>query len=130
MERVLCMPELKITNAHLERDAYLYVRQSTPRQVLENTESTQRQYALRERAVALGWPFERVHIIDCGLGKTGSQAARRPRFQRLVSEVAPGEAGVAMGFEGSRLAGHCAACPRLMALCASAGTPILGHGGQ
>src|SRR6266513_1381733 len=75
MERVLCMPELKITNAHLERDAYLYVRQSTPRQVLENTESTQRQYALRERAVALGWPFERVHIIDCDLGKTGSQAA-------------------------------------------------------
>ena len=63
------MPELKITNAHLERDAYLYIRQSTPRQVLENIESTQRQYALRERAVALGWPLERVHVIDCDLGK-------------------------------------------------------------
>jgi len=51
------MPELKVTQQHLKRDAYLYVRQSTPRQVLENTESTQRQYALRDRAVALGWPL-------------------------------------------------------------------------
>jgi DNA invertase Pin-like site-specific DNA recombinase len=50
------MPELKVTQKHLEHDAYLYIRQSTPRQVLENTESTQRQYALRDRAVSLGWP--------------------------------------------------------------------------
>jgi DNA invertase Pin-like site-specific DNA recombinase len=54
------MPEIKVTSQHLQRDAYLYVRQSTPRQVLENTESTQRQYALRDRAVALGWPLERI----------------------------------------------------------------------
>ena len=59
----------KITSAHLRRDAYLYVRQSTLRQVLENTESTQRQYALRERALALGWPQERVHVIDRDLGQ-------------------------------------------------------------
>ena len=56
------MPEMKITSAHLERDAYLYIRQSTPRQVLENVESTRRQYALRDRAVAHGWPLERVHV--------------------------------------------------------------------
>ena len=63
------MPELKVTQQHLERDAYLYIRQSTPRQVVENTESTQRQYALRDRAVALGWPRERIHVLDCDLGK-------------------------------------------------------------
>jgi len=64
------MPEAKITQQHLAHDAYLYIRQSTPRQVLENTESTQRQYALRDRAVALGWPLERIHVLDCDLGKS------------------------------------------------------------
>src|SRR5262249_61468693 len=106
MERIACMPELKVTNAHLERDAYLYIRQSTPRQVLENVESTQLQYALRERAVSLGWPGERIHAIDCDLGKTGSQAAGRDGFQQLVSEVALGKAGVIMGLEVSPLARH------------------------
>jgi DNA invertase Pin-like site-specific DNA recombinase len=84
------MPELKVTASHLERDAYLYIRQSTPRQVLENIESTQRQYALRSRAVAHGWPQERIHVIDCDLGKSASQAAGRDGFQQLVSEVALG----------------------------------------
>ena len=76
------MPELKVTSQHLEHDAYLYIRQSTPRQVLENTESTQRQYALRDRAVALGWPLERIHVLDCDLGKSGSQSAGRDGFRR------------------------------------------------
>ncbi|HEV2728525.1 MAG TPA: recombinase family protein [Terriglobales bacterium] len=119
------MPELKVTNAHLERDAYLYIRQSTPRQVLENTESTQRQYALRERAVALGWPVERVRVIDCDLGKTGSQVAGRDGFQQLVSEVALGKAGMIMGLEVSRLARNCADWHRLMELCEISGTLIL-----
>jgi DNA invertase Pin-like site-specific DNA recombinase len=87
------MAELKITAQHLERDAYLYVRQSTARQVLENTESTQRQYALRDRAVALGWPLERIHVLDCDLGKSGSQSAGRDGFQKLVGEVALGRPG-------------------------------------
>jgi DNA invertase Pin-like site-specific DNA recombinase len=56
--------DIKVTAGHLRRDAYLYVRQSTMRQVVENTESTQRQYALRQRAVALGWPPDRVVVID------------------------------------------------------------------
>ena len=68
------MPELKVTTTHLDRDAYLYIRQSTPRQVLENTESTQRQYALRNRALAHGWPQERIHVIDCDLGKSAALA--------------------------------------------------------
>jgi DNA invertase Pin-like site-specific DNA recombinase len=84
VERIPCTPELKVTKAHLERDAYLYIRQSTPRQVLENIESTQRQYALRERAVALGWPVEHVHVIDCDLGKTASHVAGRDGFQQLT----------------------------------------------
>jgi DNA invertase Pin-like site-specific DNA recombinase len=123
------MPELKVTNAHLERDAYLYIRQSTPRQVLENTESTQRQYALRERAVALGWPLERVQVIDCDLGKTGSQVAGRDGFQQLVSEVALGKAGMIMGLEVSRLARNCADWHRLMELCEISSTLILDEDG-
>lgn len=80
----------KITAAHLSRTAYLYVRQSTLRQVLENTESTHRQYALRDRAVAMGWPLERVVVIDSDLGQSGASAADREGFQRLVTEVSLG----------------------------------------
>ena len=90
------MPELKVTADHLKRDAYLYVRQSTLRQVAEHGESTQRQYALRDRAVAAGWPVERVHVIDRDLGKSGSSTTARDGFQQLVSEVALGKAGVVM----------------------------------
>ena len=77
----------KVAASHLHRDAYLYVRQSTVRQVLENTESTRRQYGLRERAVALGWPVERVHVIDTDLGKSGASSADREGFQKLVGAV-------------------------------------------
>src|SRR2546422_11395328 len=100
------MPELKVTPRHLEHDAYLYIRQSTPRQVLENTESTQRQYALRDRAIALGWPHERIHVLDCDLGKSGSRSAGRDGFQKLVSEVALGKAGLGNGVEGMGMARH------------------------
>jgi hypothetical protein len=123
------MPELKITPKHLEHDAYLYIRQSTPRQVLENTESTQRQYALRDRAVALGWPLEHIHVIDCDLGKSGSQSAGRDGFQKLVSEVALGKAGLVMGLEVSRLARNSADWHRLIELCSLAGALILDEDG-
>src|SRR6516162_6963514 len=129
MERIACMPELKVTNAHLERDAYLYIRQSTPRQVIENTESTQRQYALRDRAVALGWPRERIHVLDCDLGKSGSQSAGRDGFQKLVSEVALSKAGLVMGLEVSRLARNSADWHRLIELCSLAGALILDEDG-
>jgi hypothetical protein len=78
----------KISADHLRRDAFLYVRQSSLRQVFENTESTKRQYALRERAVALGWPIERIRTIDSDLGISGAHAENRDGFQELVSEVA------------------------------------------
>src|SRR5436309_12282911 len=123
------MPELKVTQQHLEHDAYLYVRQSTPRQVLENTESTQRQYALRNRAVALGWPLERIHVLDCDLGKSGSQSVGGDGFQKLVSEVALGKAGLVMGLEVSRLARNSADWHRLIELCSLAGSLILDEDG-
>ena len=95
----------KVLPSHVHRDAYLYVRQSTLRQVVENTESTQRQYALRERATALGWPIERVQVIDCDQGQSGASAADREGFQRLVAEVSLGHAGIVLGLEVSRLRG-------------------------
>jgi DNA invertase Pin-like site-specific DNA recombinase len=123
------LPELKVTSQHLQRDAYLYIRQSTPRQVLENTESTKRQYALRDRAVALGWPLERIHILDCDLGKSGSQSAGRDGFQKLVGEVALGKAGLVMGLEVSRLARNSADWHRLIELCSLANALILDEDG-
>ena len=81
----------KVTAQHLQRQAFLYVRQSTLRQVMENTESTQRQYALQQRAIALGWPAERIVVIDCDLGKSGATAADRQGFQRLMTEVTLGQ---------------------------------------
>src|SRR5437867_1927298 len=94
----------KITPRHWRRQAYLYVRQSTLRQVVENTEITQRQYALRQRAVALGWPIEQVVVIDRDLGQSGASAADREGFQHLVRDVGLGRAGLVMGLEVSRLA--------------------------
>jgi DNA invertase Pin-like site-specific DNA recombinase len=123
------MPEFKVTADHLKRDAYLYVRQSTLRQVAEHGESTQRQYALRNRAIAAGWPVDRVHVIDRDLGKSGSSAAARDGFQQLVSEVALGKAGVVMGLEVSRLARNSADWHRLIELCALTATLILDEDG-
>ena len=123
------MPDLKVTADHIQRDAYLYVRQSTLRQVAENGESTQRQYALRDRAIAAGWPPERIHVIDCDLGKSGSNAITRDGFQELVSEVALAKAGIVMGLEVSRLARNSADWHRLLELCALTATLILDEDG-
>jgi DNA invertase Pin-like site-specific DNA recombinase len=123
------MPELKVTADHLKRDAYLYVRQSTLRQVAEHGESTQRQYALRDRAIATGWPIERIHVIDRDLGKSGSSTTARDGFQQLVSEVALGKAGIVMGLEVSRLARNSADWHRLIELCALTATLILDEDG-
>jgi DNA invertase Pin-like site-specific DNA recombinase len=114
----------KVRVEHLRRDAFLYVRQSTLRQVFENTESTKRQYALRDRAVALGWPIERVHTIDDDMGLSGARAEHRDGFQHLVSEVALGHAGIVLGLEVSRLARNNADWQRLLELCALSGTLI------
>jgi len=87
----------KVQPHHLERGAYLYIRQSSMRQVLENVESTKRQYALRGRAVALGWHEDQIIVIDSDQGESGASAAWREGFQRLVTEVGMGHAGIVMG---------------------------------
>ncbi len=118
----------KVQATHLQRTAYLYVRQSTLRQVVENTESTQRQYALRQHAVALGWPLERIIVIDTDLGRSGA-ATDREGFQRLATEVSLGRAGIVLGLEVSRLARNSADWHRLLEICALTDTLILDEDG-
>ena len=120
---------LKVQSHHLQRDAYLYVRQSSMRQVVENIESTKRQYALRARAIALGWPNDRVIVIDCDQGEWGASAAWREGFRRLVTDVGLGRAGIVMGLEVSRLARNNADWHRLLEICALADTLILDEDG-
>jgi DNA invertase Pin-like site-specific DNA recombinase len=119
----------KVTAAHLARTAYLYVRQSTLRQVVSNTESGQRQYALRQRAIALGWPAEQIVVIDQDQGQSGASAADREGFQRLVAEVGVGRAGIVLGLEVSRLARNSADWHRLLEICALTETLILDEDG-
>lgn len=97
----------KIRPGHLDRNAVVYVRQSTPQQVAEHRESTDRQYALAGRAAALGWPSTRTQVIDDDLGKSGRTVEGRPGFQRLLAEVALDRVGIIFGLEMSRLARSC-----------------------
>jgi DNA invertase Pin-like site-specific DNA recombinase len=91
----------KITPDHLTRSAYVYVRQSTPYQLANNPESRRRQYALADRARALGW--ENVIVIDDDLGRSGGGTAR-PGFERLLAAICTGSAGAVLAIEASRLA--------------------------
>jgi DNA invertase Pin-like site-specific DNA recombinase len=118
-----------VTPKHLARNAYLYVRQSTLKQVCENTESTMRQYALQERAVVHGWSRERIIVVDDDLGQSGASSADRHGFQRLVSEVSLGRAGIVLGLEVSRLARNCADWHKLLEICALTNTLILDEDG-
>src|SRR6476620_486397 len=119
----------KVTNTHLARTAFLYVRQSTLRQVLTNTESANRQYALRQRAIALGWPADQVVTIDSDQGQSGASATDREGFQRLVAEVGMGHASIVLGLEVSRLARNNADWHRLLEICALTGTLICDEDG-
>jgi len=119
----------KVQPHHLERDAYLYIRQSWMKQVVENVESTKRQYALRARATALGWADDRIVVIDSDQGESGASAAWREGFRRLVTGVGLGRAGIVMGLEVSRLARNNADWHRLLEICALASTLILDEDG-
>jgi DNA invertase Pin-like site-specific DNA recombinase len=119
----------KVKPEHLKRDAYLYVRQSTPRQVLENSESTKRQYALQQRAIALGWSSERIIVVDNDLGQSGASTVDRKGFQKLVAEVGMGHAGLVIGLEVSRLARNSSDWHRLLEICACTDTLILDEDG-
>src|SRR6267378_4197379 len=119
----------KVSAGHLKRNAYLYVRQSTLRQVVENSESTKRQYALRQRAIALGWHPDRIVVIDSDLGQSGASAAEREGFQKLVGEVGMGHVGLVIGLEVSRLARNSSDWHRLLEISALTDTLILDEDG-
>ncbi|PTL74904.1 recombinase family protein [Vitiosangium sp. GDMCC 1.1324] len=107
----------KVRATHLERRAVVYLRQSTLSQVHEHRESTARQYALRQRALELGWPPERIEIIDEDMGQSGTSADWRAGFQRMAEDVAHGRVGAIFSLEVSRLARSSADWHRLLDLC-------------
>lgn len=106
----------KIQPGHLDRQAVVYVRQSSPQQVLRNRESGFNQRALREQLLALGWPKGRVSVIDEDQGLSGKHSAGRDGFQRLAADLALGKIGIIMGYEVSRVARNCADWYRLLEL--------------
>jgi DNA invertase Pin-like site-specific DNA recombinase len=108
----------KIGARHCERQAVVYVRQSTMRQVEQNRESTRLQYGLADRACRLGWRQEQILVIDDDLGRSAASALDRPGFQRLVAEVGLGHVGLVLGIEVSRLARYCRDWHQLLEMCA------------
>jgi DNA invertase Pin-like site-specific DNA recombinase len=115
----------KIAATHLERRAFVYVRQSSAMQVHENVESKRRQYGLAERAVALGWPRNVVEVIDEDQGKSGASTQGRDGFGRMAEAVGHGEAGAIFAVEVSRLARSSADWQRLLSLCAVTGVVVI-----
>jgi len=112
------LPTDKIQARHRERQAIVYVRQSTMRQVLQHQESTRMQYALSDRARQLGWSQDQVVVIDDDLGRSAASTLHRPGFQRLVAEVGLGHVGLVLGIEVSRLARSCRDWHQLLEMCA------------
>src|SRR5262245_26863050 len=107
----------KIRPRQLDRLAIVYIRQSTPHQVVSNRESADLQYQLRRRAVSLGWAEDRVLVIDDDQGISGQSVENRPGFQRLLAEVSLGHVGIVFGREMSRLARSCKDWHQLLELC-------------
>lgn len=119
----------KITEHHRSRPAYIYLRQSTPSQVRHHQESTERQYALREKALDLGWSESLIHTLDRDLGKTGTEMAGREDFKTLVAEVSMGQVGAVFALEVSRLARSNLDWHRLLQLCALTETLVIDEDG-
>jgi DNA invertase Pin-like site-specific DNA recombinase len=119
----------KINATHLTQLAIVYVRQSTPQQVVEHRESLARQYALAQHAQSLGWPESRVQVIDEDLGLSGRSAEGRPGFQRLLAEVTMGHVGLVLGLEMSRLARSCRDWYQLLEVCGIFGTLLADQDG-
>src|SRR3982074_2239612 len=117
----------KIQPSHIEREACGYIRQSTMQQVRTRLEGQRRQYDLRERAQALGFP--RVVIIDEDQGRSGTGSVERPGFGRLLAAVCSGKVGAVLAFEASRLARNNRDWHHLIDLCAMAGTLVIDHDG-
>src|SRR5918912_51361 len=106
-----------ITPQHLTRKALIYIRQSTPHQVLSNQESLRLQYALDQRARSLGWRPEQIEIIDADLGLTGTTAQHRAGFKDLIAQVTLGQVGIILSSEVTRLSRNCSDWYPLLDLC-------------
>jgi DNA invertase Pin-like site-specific DNA recombinase len=122
--RVSALTSTKIQDAHHDRLAVVYVRQSRPQQLIRHPESTRLQYGLVDRALALGWAKARVLVIDEDVGKSAASASERSGFQRLVAEVSLAHVGIILGLEMSRLARSNRDWHQLLEVCALFGTLI------
>src|SRR2546422_3563057 len=103
---------------HLSRKAVIYIRQSTGHQVLTNTESQQLQHAMREHARHLGWPEERIEVVETDLGRSAQSTAGRDGYKALLADVALGQVGIVLSYESTRLSRHCTDWYPLLDLCA------------
>jgi DNA invertase Pin-like site-specific DNA recombinase len=115
----------KIQIHHREKMAYVYLRQSTMAQVYHHQESTQRQYALRDRALELGWPPDQIRVLDADLGQSGTQMINRQDFKTLVADVSLQKVGAVFALEASRLSRSCSDWHRLLEICSLTGTLIV-----
>jgi DNA invertase Pin-like site-specific DNA recombinase len=117
-DMTMSLPSSKVTDGHQQRKAVVYIRQSTPQQVIEHRESADRQYSLVHRATLLGWPQERVEVVDEDQGRSGQTAEGRLGFQYLLAEVGLDHVGIILGLEMSRLARSNKDWHQLLELCA------------
>jgi DNA invertase Pin-like site-specific DNA recombinase len=117
----------KIQSSHLQRQAFVYVRQSTASQVEHNRESTERQYRLKDQAIDLGWPEHQIKIIDEDLAQSGANSIHRSGFTMMISEVALGRVGLILALEVSRVARNNSDWYRLLDLCSVTNT-LIGDG--
>jgi DNA invertase Pin-like site-specific DNA recombinase len=116
--------EERLTTAHRAKLAYIYVRQSSVNQVRQHQESTELKYRLVDRAIGLGWPCERVQVIDEDLGKSGAGSVERHGFQKLIAEIGLGNAGLVVSLDASRLARNNRDWHQLLELCSVFGVLI------
>jgi len=119
----------KVAEHHRQREACRYIRQSSPKQVLHHTESTRRQYDLQRRAIALGWPKERIRIIDEDQGLSGEHSGHRHGFCSLMDRIASGDVGIVLSLEVSRLCRNAADWQKLLQIAACSDTLILDEDG-
>jgi DNA invertase Pin-like site-specific DNA recombinase len=115
----------RVPREQLDREAFLYVRGAALRQPYERPECIERQYALRRRAIALGWTEDRIHVIDSDCGRSGAGDSQRCGFQHLLTEIELGRAGIVMALDVSRLARRSSDWYLLLETCAAAGTLVL-----
>ncbi|MFM0632880.1 recombinase family protein, partial [Paraburkholderia xenovorans] len=115
----------KITPQHQSKPAYIYIRQSTLAQVRHHQESTERQYALKDKALALGWTETAIRTLDRDLGQSGAQMTGREDFKTLVADVSMGQVGAVFALEVSRLARSNLDWHRLLELCALTHTLVI-----